>query len=190
NHSSDYGASFGPSDAQIDRSPTPIGDADSVLPSIALGGEGQVYIAWSDPRDGARHMRLNRSADFGESWQAADQRVDSASAIQTVWGSIAADNRGHVYGVWFYDNPDAGVFDVRFSSSSDGGATWQPSETIIGSTGVAVHPFAPHIAADQSGRVYVTWLRYSGGGRIRHAYVNASAYAGVGWPASDQGMQS
>ncbi len=133
-------------------------------------------------------MVLNQSNDFGATWLPAEQQISDNFAVIAVAGTVTADNNGHVYGLWYYQAQDASVFTVRFNTSSDGGATWKSTDTLLGTTGISVHPFIPHLSSDENGRVYVIWMRYITPS-TRHIYGNASFDYGTTWEGQDNGFQ-
>ena len=181
--SNDGGESWSTEETQLDQLGVP--DPGGSRPSIAVVDDGHVYVAWTS---GNGQMYLNRSTDFGANWLPAEQRISDRFAVVAPAGTVTADNNGHVYGLWYYQAPDSSVFTVRFNTSSDDGVTWQDSDTLLGTTGVGFHPFIPHLASDNSGGVYVIWLRYITGG-IRHIYGNASFDFGTTWEGGEVGFQ-
>ena len=181
--SNDGGESWSTEETQLDQLGVP--DPGGSRPSIAVVDDGHVYVAWTS---GNGQMYLNRSTDFGANWLPAEQRISDRFAVVAPAGTVTADNNGHVYGLWYYQAPDASVFTVRFNTSSDDGVTWQDSDTLLGTTGVGLHPFIPHLASDNSGGVYVIWLRYITGA-TRHIYGNASFDFGTTWEGGEVGFQ-
>jgi len=182
--SNDGGESWNTGETQLDQLGVP--DPGGSRPSIAVVDDGHAYVAWTSVNG---QMYLNRSADFGANWLPAEQRISDRFALVAPAGSVTADSTGHVYGVWYYQAPDASVLTVRFNASSDDGVTWQGSDTLLGTTGVGLHPFIPHLASDNGGGVYVIWLRYIAGGTTRHIYGNASFDYGTTWEGGEVGFQ-
>jgi len=103
-------------------------------------------------------MYLNKSDDYGVTWLDREKRISDSNAVEAVGGTITADNSGHVYGLWYYQAQGSLILDVRSNTSSDYGETWAENDTQIGTTGVSVHPFIPHLASNQSGGVFAIWL--------------------------------
>jgi len=92
-------------------------------PAFAIGGNGEMVVAWADGRAGNAQVLLRSSNDHGSSWagpvvvnaNAADGQAQDLPAV-----GIASDGRVDVL---YYDasGPTANVF---LSSSADGGATF------------------------------------------------------------------
>jgi len=180
NASHDFGQTFS-ADTQIDQ--FGVVDPAASRPSIAADNTGHIYIAWTTGQ-----MYLNKSDDYGVTWLDAEKRISDLQALEAVGGTITADNSGHVYGLWYYQAQGSFILDVRANSSSDYAETWADSDTPIGTTGVSVHPFIPHLASNQTGGVFAIWLRYFNAGHVRHIYGNASLDYGATWQG-DNGFQ-
>ena len=180
--SNDFGESWA-DEAQLDVLGVP--DPASARPSIAADESGHVYVAWTSVFG---QMYLNRSSDTGATWLDNEQRISDYQAVIAVAGTVATDGKGHVYGLWYYQAQGSFILDVRFSVSSDYGETWQDKDAMLGTTGVSLHPFIPHLAADASGNVYAVWMRYQSAGTVRHIYANASFDAGTTWQGGEEGF--
>jgi len=74
NLSEDAGTTWLPAPLRLDTDLA--GSGASTLPQIVSVGD-VVLVVWQDTRDGAADIRLNRSADGGRTWLAADVRLDT-----------------------------------------------------------------------------------------------------------------
>jgi len=180
--SNDSGQSWA-DEAQLDVLGVP--DPASARPSIAADESGHVYVAWTSV---VGQMYLNRSSDAGATWLDSERRISDDQSVIAVGGTVATDGTGHVYGLWYYQAQGSSVFDVRFNVSSDYGETWEDTDAMLGTTGVSLHPFIPHLAADATGNVYAVWMRYQNAGSVRHIYANASFDAGATWQGGEGGF--
>ncbi|MCI0362437.1 MAG: hypothetical protein L0Y44_05685 [Phycisphaerales bacterium] len=160
NSSSDHGATFQPADIHVDS--LPAGSAYLVQsPTIAASQSGDVYIAWSDLRNGNYQAWFNRSNDYGTTF-AVDQRIDHGSpGIHTHPVRLAADNHDHVYGIWMRaaPGPQVNVSKLYLNSSNDGGNTWGASDTRIDNADATTHAHYAGIRADDNGRVFLAWVQ-------------------------------
>lgn len=91
-------------------------------PRLACAGRN-VYAVWSDLRSGLADIRLNRSADGGDTWLADDLRLDGGLAGEhdSLEPDLCAEGDA-VHVVW--SDARHGAPDVYFQRSLDAGATW------------------------------------------------------------------
>jgi hypothetical protein len=116
--------------ARDPQTQTPIRDG-ALIPHIAVGSGGAVYVAWQDARftGGERDgVVLSRSTDGGRTWSDA-VRVNADPTVQAFSPALATAPDGKV-GVTYYDlrsntaDPATLPTDYRLASSADGGRTW------------------------------------------------------------------
>ncbi|MBL9086968.1 MAG: exo-alpha-sialidase [Planctomycetia bacterium] len=179
NRSLDGGMTWLVPDVRLDTDVA--GAAASEAPRLALAGTN-VYVVWQDARNGARDIYLNRSADAGTTWLAADVRLDTNAA--GVAGSheprIAASG-AYVYVTWF--DQRNGLPDVYANASADSGATWLAADVRL-DTDVAGSAISlrPAVACDGA-NAYVVWEdRRSGAGDVR---CSRTTNGGATWSATD-----
>lgn len=99
------------------------------LPAIAAdrGGE-DVYIVWTaDDGFGTWDVRFSSSSDDGVTWSAAVSPSEVTTGRQFMPG-IDVDAAGLVHVSWY--DTRTGLVAYRHAASSDGGATWLPSERV------------------------------------------------------------
>jgi hypothetical protein len=160
--------------------------ATGFIPSVALDGEGGVYVAWNDERTGPHTIWFNASQDHGATWGGQDVRLDksgkerpgqSANALEV---QLAAATGGRVYAVW--QDKVTGMALPHFRVSKDGGQNWGEEKVLSDDYGRFAWP--PLITADDSGRVYVAWSGQRD--EERGLYVAASNDGGRTWPAENR----
>jgi Neuraminidase (sialidase) len=100
----------------------------SFLPSVGVGGDGTVVVAFSDERSVQRDIFANRSLDAGKTWLPADQRVDRATRADSDAPVVAVGDDGHAYVAW-EERPPRGApqgtrAHIAMAASSDRGETW------------------------------------------------------------------
>lgn len=70
----------------------------------------------------------------------------------------SVDNNGTIHVTWVgYDSIDGNVFNVRYTYSIDGGATWNTIEKLTSGT---QNNIIPSITTDYLNNVYIMWSRY------------------------------
>ena len=150
---------------------------------VAVGPNGEVYVAWSD-RGSDFPIHFRRSLDGGLTWDPVVQvntapirqpgmdrliPCESGSIRPTLNGDIrmlpqawmAVDTtdssfHGNIYIVWASDPPgDIDNSDIFMSRSSDGGNTWSGEVQISGDT--VTDQFLPNVEVGGAGIVSVVW---------------------------------
>jgi hypothetical protein len=120
-------------------------------PSLALGPEQSVYLAWTVGEDKAADIRVARSLDGGASF--AEPVIVAKSEGYSDAPKLAVDKEGGVH--LAYAETPPGPLDlrhVRYTYSSDGGKAFQAPRP-ISSQGAGY----PSLALDGSNGVYVIW---------------------------------
>jgi len=124
--------------------------ADQAYPTIGIGTDDRLYVAWQDNRRGSWDIYISTSSD-GLMWSAETRITDSDD--NQIRPALAVDrqspNRVHV--AWQGD--DAGNPDIYIATSSNAFAT----KTVAQVTTNAADQTAPAIAVDVSNNVYVVW---------------------------------
>jgi hypothetical protein len=140
--SRDAGQSFAPLVSIADARP-------ARAPSLAVAADGAVYLAWTVGEDDAADIRLAKSADRGASF--APARIVEETRGYSDAPKIALDRAGILH--LAYAESTAGPFErytVRYTRSSDGGGSFEPSRQISNVNGAF-----PSLAVDARGGVYL-----------------------------------
>jgi hypothetical protein len=154
NHSSDFGATWQSTDTRIDNI---TGWGGAFSPYLESDENGNVYVAWSDSRNGTDEIYFNRSTDFGATWQSSDTKVSNGQTYDSETPIISGDENGNVYVVWEGISPDDPQ-DIYFNYSSDYGATWQTKSIKVNDADpFTVYAYDPQISSDDTGNVYIAW---------------------------------
>jgi hypothetical protein len=135
---------------------------------IAVDAAGVVYDLYSAPTDdqGSPHIWLKTSSDGGRTWTAQRQMIDAdGTPAWHVFPTIDAGASGDVRVAWM-DNR-TGMFNVWYTSSSDGGVHWAPevqvSQFYPGYAWITQQGFAfPYgdyfvLDLDPNGTVHLAW---------------------------------
>ena len=165
NRTSDKGVTWLGSEVRISEVGAMAADYD---PGIAVDF-ASVYVTWADFRNGQGDIYLNRSLDFGVTWQGTDTRLDTSPIGGTYsFGPEIAANDNNVWVAWF-DRRISSAGDIHFNVSTDRGATWLVDDgrfdTPPGNSNSSFH----QVAASDSA-VFAVWQDG------RHDIVNQEIY--------------
>jgi len=135
--------------------------ADQHLPSIALGPDDQIYIAWVDCRNDPTcqtdtDIYFARSTDGGQSFDPAVLVSDDGTFFANA-PKVAADGSGNIYVVW-HDNRMGDSWNVYLSKSDNGGASFYPSVPVNDYIS-GVDQYEPDLTVDTNDNIYVSWTR-------------------------------
>jgi hypothetical protein len=133
------------------------GDAEPArAPSLALGAASTVYLAWTRGDDPAADIRIAPSEEGGARF--AEPRIVERTEGYSDAPRIAVDARGVLHLVWSESaRGRAGARHVRYTRSSDGARSFEPSRDVSG-------PDAgfPALGIDARGTLYALWERFPG----------------------------
>ena len=118
-------------------------------PSLALGPNRAVYLAWTVGEDNSADIRVARSADGGASFD--KPRIVAPSPGYSDAPKLAVDPRGALHLV--YAESSGGPFDrsrIRYTRSTDGASSFEPPREIS-----AQGAGFPALSVDAKGNLYV-----------------------------------
>lgn len=121
----------------------------SEFPALAVDGDNNLYVVWRDKTPPTVQIWFTRSSDGGKSF--SPPKVISRTGFSDA-PAIAAEGNGNLYVVWASNAP--GNFEIFFTRSANGGASFTPVLNISQSRLLSGHPA---IATDGRGNVYVAW---------------------------------
>jgi hypothetical protein len=177
NASTDAGATWMPADIALD-----LGEVGAFAPDIACSGD-TIYVVWEDERDGDlryRNIYVNVSSDGGRTWLEEDVRIDGdleGEAMSLAPRVVAAGDSAYV--AWF-DNRD-GAYDIYVQATRDSGASWLEAPTRVDTDDAGeAYSAWPRLAADDEGRVVVTWEDSRAGASDIYANVSTDGGASFG----------
>jgi hypothetical protein len=129
------------------------------MPCISAPTDNNVVVTVVDQRYGNWDVLYTRSTDAGATWTALAQLPDSTSGAQCK-GWLEADCYGGLHALWYHTpswpTSNASRWSVRYTFSSDGGATWRPSSRLNDTTFTSPVDFMGEYHIMQSDS---TWLR-------------------------------
>ncbi len=173
--SMDNGVSWGPEIKLIDTAAYYPG---APIVSLAISPPQTVHIVWCDYiRNGDDEIFYKRSTDGGTTWF-SDKRLttDDHMVEADSWPSAAASGQ-NIHVVWHDYKWDGSRFnwDIFYTRSTDGGATWEPEQRL---TSYPRMTGPPSVAAVDS-LVHIVW--YDLGSGSADIYYKRSTNNGMTW---------
>jgi len=162
----------------------PIGPAvDQVEPALTIDASGALYAVWQDDRNGDMDIYSARSVDGGMIWSANVRVNDDAigNGVDQLEPSVTREGSSLTVA---WADARTGEFDIRFSSSGDGGTTWgdgssNDNDVRINDDLGAADQRRPAMAARLSGELVVIWEDRRQGGQ--DIYSSSSLDGGATW---------
>ncbi|UCE37654.1 MAG: BNR-4 repeat-containing protein [Thermoplasmata archaeon] len=125
-------------------------------PSIVVGPNGNIYIAWEDYRNTHGDIFFANSTDGGATWSNPNKKINTdATTEDQMAPSLAVNATGTLFIAW--EDNRAGNADIYFANSTDGGATWGSTNLPVNTDGGPFPQEKPVIAVDSNGVVYAVW---------------------------------
>jgi hypothetical protein len=125
----------------------------SWFPSVGVSGS-DVYIVWSDNRDGNDEIYFKRSTDGGLNW-GADTRLTNNSGIS--WCPNLSVSGAYLFVVWVDDSD--GNKEIYYKFSTDGGDNWGPDIRLTDDPAESNGVFI----SISGSKVHVVWYDYRDG---------------------------
>jgi hypothetical protein len=111
-----------------------------IAPDIAIDrSTGSAYVVWQDASSGTPAIKLSKSTNGGRRWSDPQEVSDSPAGVSAFTPAVDVNSTGAV-GVTYYDfrndTPDTAtaLTDYWIRTSTDGGATWAPSQRVTPSS--------------------------------------------------------
>jgi hypothetical protein len=108
-------------------------------------------VVWEDYAAGNWEIYYSTSSDGGATWS-TPVNISHTILAESSNSDIAVDNSGNICVVW--QDYAMGNWEIYYSTSSDGGATWSTPVNISKNARVSAQPA---IAMDNSGNLHVVW---------------------------------
>jgi hypothetical protein len=121
-------------------------------PTLAIGLDGSVHVAWEEMRDGDWDIYYARLEGV-EAFSSPTLVSDDAAGTDQIRPAIAVGRDGSVHLAW--QDSRAGNWDVDYARSTDGGDTFGANLRVNEET--RGQQIDPAIGVDGQGRVHVTW---------------------------------
>lgn len=141
---------------------------DQHQPALAVGSEGNIYIAWTEASGWPSQVSFARSTDRGETFFPKN-RISDISPGNQFAPSLSTGPNGEVYGVWTDLGKDFPR--VRFTKSLNRGVTFSPVQMLGDVAARAADQPSVSVATSRTGRVAVAWEDMRAGpGQIAGTY--------------------
>ena len=123
---------------------------DSFNSQIGVDSSGNINVVWEDDSPGNLDIFFSRSTNGGATFSAPQDLSNSIGHSEIP--QIAVDNSGNVNVAWQDDTP--GNFDVFFTRSTDGGATFSVPQNLSHDNGASIFV---EIGLDSAGNINMVW---------------------------------
>ena len=162
-------------------------------PSLTVDDKGTVYAAWPtttanlNPRP-AGALMISKSTDHGKTWTTTpitpfDFKV--GSFVTVTWGAKGGPQGTlHVVSDGLENPTAAGVTDIYYYRSTDGGKTWTDRKNVTDDDPTQLFPQVyPNVAVAPDGRVDIAFFdtRNDPGTRVNDVYYTSSNDNGTTW---------
>lgn len=155
------------------------GKAAQSYPTMAIGSDGLIVIAYQDFRNGQSDIYMIRSEDGGITFSPSQKINDDTGFAPQVSPSVAISKKT-VFAAWadyrngvvplsppdsaraepaWWDQLRKGNADIYYTVSRDGGSSFGPNAKINNDDGMNAQAF-PSTAIDGQGRLFVAWEDY------------------------------
>ena len=170
------GLSFGQFQPEVRLTNNPAYSETCYSSSKCIAASGSnVYVVWSDERNGADQIYFKKSANNGTSW-GEDMRISNTTEF-SVQPTVVASGAG-VHIIWM-DNRD-GNYEIYYKKSTDNGATFGADVRLTNQTADSQSP-----SVSMSGSaIHVAWYDERDGNR--EVYYKHSLDNGVTWSADER----
>ena len=145
-------------DQRIDDGDDP-GEYDSFSPQICA--DDYVYVVWHDARNGeGRDIYMNYSADGGETWGVAAQRLDTDQAgLGNSVDPVCVADGTTLHVAWQDNGQDNSGYDILYRKVVDGLPSASPVRLDTGSLPGTANSLQPRIAFEPNTRQLVVMWR-------------------------------
>jgi hypothetical protein len=147
----------------------------SFTPVVGVDDAGNLNAAWWDTSHTNREIFFSRSTDEGVTWSQPEDLTHNSGRSDEP--AMAVGGSGTIYLVWEDKTP--GNWDILFTRSRNGGASWSPLKNISKNP---AHSSWPAIAVDGSGHINVAWNDYTTGSR--RVFFSRSSDGGTTWSSA------
>jgi chitodextrinase len=158
------------------------GGATQSEPSLTLDVSNNIYIAWTDTRNGNNDVFFSKSTDGGLSFS-ANVRVNDVTTNSQSEPSLAVDptNNHVIHVVWTDTRSAVNGPDIFYINSTDGGLSFNPASLRINTEATALEQGAPRVAVAPDRSVDVVWRDPRNAAKGPDIYFAKSTDIGATW---------
>jgi hypothetical protein len=150
-----------PGEAPVHRDGSPVRNGPARGPSLAVGPDGTVHLAWTVGEDPQADIRVARSEDGGRTF--APPLLPAPGSGHADAPKLAVDGEGSVHLVFAERaGGPGGPYRIRYLRAEPGGEGFEAPQTLQGpdpDEGRAGGGF-PHLSLDRLGNPYILWERF------------------------------
>jgi hypothetical protein len=136
---------------------------------------GNVYVVWTDRRNGSDDIWFQRSTDHGDTWMPQPIMVNDVAFNQQYWPSIQCDENGRIVVVYYDEREGPGQMNAYLAYSDDSGNSWSNTRlsdvTFSGNTPNTNVRFGDYIHIDTyNGKIIPVWTDDRAGNYNQEVY--------------------
>lgn len=150
---------------------TPQSDGSTQIePAIVSSPDDEVYVAWTDNRNGDNDIYCAKFDDEGNFlWAAENIKINTdGGASQQYESDIAMDSSGNIYVVWTDErNTDKDIYAQKYDPN--GNVLWAGSDIKISTSINTADQSEPSIAIDSADNIYISWTDEKNGNKDIYA---------------------
>jgi hypothetical protein len=145
---------------------------DSLQPAIAVDSGGALHVVWMDYTPGNPKIYYRKSSTGGDSWSSSRTLTLTGGAAGSP--AIAVDSFDNLHMSWNAATLEG--TDIFYKKSTDGGASWTPSQRLTWTPGISRDPA---LAVGSSANIHVVWEDNAPGNS--DIYYRKSGDGGASW---------
>ncbi len=129
--------------------------SDQYDPNIVVDVEDNAYIEWTDTRNPASSIYIQKISKDGAKLFSDDVIVNTQLSDNSYSGDICLDDDNNIYIAWIYDsNLNKKVFIQKFN---DAGVKQVGDDVFVNTESMSANRYAPSIVCDSDFNIYVSW---------------------------------
>jgi len=182
-NSTDGGLSFNPSIRVINND---VGAVEQTQPAIAVAPTRDVYVVWSDGRNGppGPDIYFSKSSDLGGTWSPNANVNDDLGNAARGDPTVAVNETGAVFAAWTDSRNPNNAQDIYATRSTNAGFSFAGSVRVNDDSGTAFQ-FQPNLVT-RGGKIQVAWTDLRTSGSTSWDIYTASSTDGLVWSTNSK----